>query len=388
MRVVTLVGSVSRLSGGPFVSVRRLAQELHRAGVDVNVFGVTDMYTACDLSSWDPVFPACVDRLFRRRAMSGDLGGFCYAPKLRGIVAQQPYDILHLHGIWSYLSLLAKESLRRNKPFVISPRGMLEPWALKFHRWKKQALWTLWEKQIVNSAAVLHATSNQEKASIRSVGARSPIAVIPNGVDIPLQSASHTSSGKRKALFLSRIHPKKGLLDLVAAWQAVQPPDWECIIAGPDEDGHCAEVRAAVAEAGLASSFRFAGPVYGKAKEDLFLGASLFVLPSHSENFAMAVAEALSYGLPVITTTATPWKELETFDCGWWVEPTQSALAKALAAGTSASANLRREMGRRGRKLIETRYCWPRVAEQMASVYRWIQDRDATPACVDLAIRQ
>lgn len=372
-----MTSSLSRAAGGPFVSIRRQAQELAQLGCRVAAVGVEDQYTREDASLWLPV------EIYSNPSVL--FHSYSFAPGLGRCLASLQPDLIHTHGLWLYYQVAAyRYAAAAGIPLIVSPRGMLEPWAFRHNRFKKLPLWWLYEKRGLQSVAVLHATSRQEAESLRALRLTAPIAVIPNGVDLPDLDVTNTESG-RTALFLSRIHAKKGLLNLVAAWREVQPAGWRVIVAGPDENDHEREVRAAVLQAGLGDCFEFVGPVYGERKSSLFRGADLFLLPSHSENFGNAVAEALAYGLPVITTTGTPWSELRDHACGWWIDVGVQPLAEALHAATSLSPAQRRAMGQRGRSLVEARYSWTSVAAEMKSVYEWATGAGMQPDCVRLA---
>jgi glycosyltransferase involved in cell wall biosynthesis len=275
-------------------------------------------------------------------------------------------------------------ALQTKKPYMVSPHGMLEPWAWRHNAWKKRPVWWAWEKRNVESAAVLQATAYEEAANLRALGLRNPIAIIPNGVDIPKLRPLPHQKEVRTALFISRIHPKKGLLNLVKAWALLRPKDWRMVIAGPSEGGHEAEVKKAVIEAGLENQFEFPGPVYEGAKWDLYNQADLFVLPTYSENFGVVVAEALAAAVPVITTKGAPWHELIEYNCGWWVDVGIDHLVTALREAFALSDNERQEMGLRGRTLVQEKYSWPTIATEMASVYRWILGVEAKPDCIFL----
>jgi glycosyltransferase involved in cell wall biosynthesis len=264
---------------------------------------------------------------------------------------------------------------------------MLEPWSLEQGAWKKKAAWWLYQKRDLQSAEVVIATAEQEAQNIRALGVDGPIAVVPNGVDRPdsLPSVDNdTSDGReqRRLLFLSRIHQKKGLLNLVEAWERLRPDGWEVIIAGPDENGHEAEVRERISQCGVEGDFVFTGPVKGTEKWKMYQSADLFVLPTHSENFGIVVAEALSCGVPAITTRGAPWSDLVDHDCGWWIEIGVDPLVEALAQATRMSAVDRAAMGRRGRELVNRKYTWPQVAAALQSVYAWVLGKGPCPECV------
>jgi len=376
MKVVQLTSSLSRTAGGPFVSIRRQSQELALLGCRVVALGVADEYTREDSSLWQPVeiYPHSAV-LFRK---------FSYAPGLGRRLASLKPDVVHSHGMWLYHQVVAyRYAAATGTPLIVSPRGVLEPWAFNHNRFKKLPLWWLYEKRGLQSAAVLHATSHKEADGFRAFKLTAPIAVIPNGVDLPEWRAP-TAGDVKIALFLSRIHAIKGLLNLVEAWRIIRPAGWRVIIAGPDENDHEREVRAAVQQAGLTDCFEFVGSVYGEGKSSLYRRANLFVLPSYSENFGNVVAEALAYGVPVITTSATPWSEIREYGCGWWVDVGVSPLVEALRAAVATGNNGLREMGARGRKLVESRYAWQKIAAEMEKVYQWAVDGGRPPDSVRL----
>ena len=292
--------------------------------------------------------------------------------------------ILHDNGIWRPINQAASRVAGKLKiPFIISTRGMLTPWALRQKTLKKRLAWWLYQRHNLEMATSLHATSAQEANELRALGLRGPIAVIPNGVEIPpWQERPPRDGSTRTALFLSRIHKKKGLLNLVRAWARVRPEGWRLVIAGPDEDGHRAEVESAIASANLNGVISFTGAVTGESKWALYKSTDLFVLPSFSENFGLVVGEALACGLPVITTIATPWAELSANGCGWWIDTTVDALTETLRAAVSLTDHERHEMGRRGRTLVEKRYQWHTVAQDMLSVYEWLLGNGTRPGCV------
>lgn len=308
-----------------------------------------------------------------------------YQMRIATLHRQQNLDIIHDHGLWlpnNKVSALTAKKL--GVPFVLSTRGMLEPWALKYHWWKKKPVWWLWQKAAIKNARLLHATAREEADNIRVLGFQNPIAVIPNGVELPQRVATHEETPERIALFLSRIHPIKGILNLVEAWGRVRPSGWKLVIAGPDEGGHQSEVANKIVKEGLCDQVGFVGPLEGKEKSDLFTRANLFVLPSYSENFGIVVAEALAAGVPVITTKGTPWSELEQQDCGWWVDIGVEPLAVALGEAIGFNDAQRQNMGLRGRQLVQEKYSWTKIAEDMISAYLWVLEGGAPPECVRL----
>lgn len=292
--------------------------------------------------------------------------------------------LLHNHGLWLTVNRLSAQVARKTGvPLVISTRGMAEPWALNYRKRKKQLAWFLYQNRDLKSARILHATSEQEAKSLRGLGLKNPIAVVPNGVDIPpLRKEIKKSERLRTLLFLSRIHPVKGLVNLVDAWNLVRPKGWRVLIVGPDEVGHRKELQERISRYQLNNQFEFIGPVYDQRKLKLFSNADVFILPSFSENFGIAVAEALANGIPVITTKGTPWRDLVSNNCGWWVDTGVEPLAEAIRDALSLSDTERVEMGLRGRDLIKNSYTWPKIAFDMVLIYNWVLGGGAPPGCV------
>lgn len=294
-------------------------------------------------------------------------------------------DVFHNHGLWLFPNVSAgRVAASAAKPLIVSPRGMLAPEALKFSARKKWLFWMLLQRSALAHAAAWHATCLEEAEDIRAFGINSPIAIIPNGVDDASLLATHDPRRKvRTALFLSRIHPKKGLPNLIAAWAGIegQRPDWELVIAGPDEGGHRAELVKQAADLG-ANSIRFLEAVYEDEKADRLASADLFVLPTKSENFGVAVAEALAAGLPAIVTKGAPWSGLADHGSGWWIDHGVEPLKAALLDATSLSVEVRNEMGVRGRAWMARDFGWDVIGREMASVYRWVAGSGERPSCI------
>lgn len=295
-------------------------------------------------------------------------------------------DIVHDHGLWLPGNHAAARAARSSGiPLVVSVRGMLEPWALAHRRWKKRAAWMLYQRADLSGAAVIHATSEAEAESVRLAGVRAPVAVVPNGVEVLDPLPERAPGDVRRALFLSRIHPVKGLPLLIEAWARVQPVGWELIIAGSDEGGHRAHVETLVSTSGLADAVSFAGPISDADKWTLYRTADLFVLPTHSENFGLVIAESLGAGVPVLTTTGAPWCLLETEGCGWWTDPTVDGIATALTSATGLPSEVLDAMGERGRTVVARDFGWPGVAAQMHDLYRWLLGSGQRPDTVRTA---
>lgn len=398
MNVVHSVPSLGESGGGPPRSVSQLCDALVTAETSIEIV------TGVDKN--DPI--VALNSNISLKALKGQGQSFLgrlmaanFEHALEEIHTDRPISVVHQHGIWLRSSHATTKFASRCKiPLVVSPRGMLESWAVNHSKWKKQLAWTLYQKYDLERVTAFHATAHSEADSIRRMGLTQPIAVIPNGIEFPHLAAEHgelrageasskqvanltpRAPEKRTALFLSRINPKKGLPMLLDVWKKVAPEGWRLIIAGNDDSRHLPVVQAKIAEHGLHATVEVVGPLFGDAKDLAFRNADIFLLPSYSENFGIVVTEALSYGLPVLTTTGCPWKELETEQCGWWVEPTPRMIEKGLAQAFSTSDAELRQMGARGRALVERCYLWPQIATNMSRFYEWLQAGGEPPEFV------
>jgi glycosyltransferase involved in cell wall biosynthesis len=257
---------------------------------------------------------------------------------------------------------------------------MLEPWAIKHKRLKKNLAWCLYQSRDLKQARCHITTGDVEAQNLKHLKLGVPIATVPNGVDVPEERPRGVGSGvertlrrgPRTALFLGRIYPIKGLPMLIEAWARAKPEGWILQIAGPDEAGHQKQVEKAVTAAGLGEAVSFTGPLANGMKKSAFFDAELFVLPTHSESFGIVVAEALAHGLPVLTTTGAPWSILPESGCGWRVDPTVDGITEGLRQATALDPETLWSMGAKGRVLVSAKFGWESVAGRMLSTYEAI----------------
>jgi glycosyltransferase involved in cell wall biosynthesis len=308
-----------------------------------------------------------------------------YSNELKNIFNNSVWDLFHGNGLWQYpVHKMASISRKKNKPYIISPHGMLEPWALNKGKRKKQLSLVLYQYKDIANANCIHATGKMEAANIRKLGFSNPIAVIPNGINLseyPM-SKEKIQNSKKTILFLSRIHPKKGIEILIEAWTKIEKQlrnEWVIKIAGNGNEKYIVHLNKLISESKLENEIKIIGPKFGEEKITVYRQADIFVLPTYSENFGIVVAEALACGVPVITTKGAPWEELNTHNAGWWIDIGVEPLAKALTEAMQLSDNERKQMGLNGRKLVEENYSIESVAKKMIQLYEWILYKQEKP---------
>ena len=383
---VTLVtSSLSPSGGGIYEVVRHAASRLGDEGIGATVMGLRDgAFQRADFGS------AQVSDY--RVAGSRKVG---FAPRLLRDLIQSDVDLVHLHGLWMYPSLAVRLwHARTGRALVVSPHGMLDPWALERGAWKKQVSGRLFEFANLRRATVLHAVSRQEFDSIRAFGLRNPVAIIPNGVELaPARDTrggpAQASDPRRVLLFLGRLHPKKGLLELIKAWSLAlaRAPHlratWRIVIAGwPDAAGYRDALSNAIRDAGLGSDVALVGGVTGDRKADTYRGACAFVLPSRSEGMPLSVLEAWSYGLPVFMTEACniPAGFQEGAASKLELDPDEMA---NVFVSTLGDQRRLAKMGDAGRALAAREFGLDVMARRLAALYRWGIDGGEPPEFVE-----
>ena len=353
MNVIHITNSIDKSVGGPARSAPQTCAELASLGIHIKLL---------TQNSANKVPITETDRFIV--AFKNLWGLFLYGSRLKS----SEIDLIHLQHIWNpYIQIMAFWAQQKKIPYIITPRGMLEPWILARNPWKKKIALFLYQKKAIKRASYLHATSQMEAENIKKMGFNNPIRIIPNGIDLNETKQIKTFYGTKKMVFLSRIHQKKGIELLLEAWGTIETKGWTLEIAG---NGEVAYIESLIQAAKHLENVRFIGPQYGEAKWNFLRSADVLVLPTHSENFGMAVAEALAVGVPVITTHGTPWEDLETYECGWWIQLSVSNLQRTLLKAMQTPAHELELMGANGRKLIENKYNIKEVARQMEALYQ------------------
>jgi poly(glycerol-phosphate) alpha-glucosyltransferase len=269
---------------------------------------------------------------------------------------------------------------------------MIDQWAVNQARFKKWFAWHAFEKRHLSSASCIHALGESEIDGIRRRGIRTPICVIPNGIDIPPADrelpSPPKSASRLQLLFLGRFHPKKGIDELLAAWEKWQREDtnfagdWELLLTGWGEAGDIAKFKRKVHELGIDQTVKFTGPVFDQDKADLLNAAAAFILPSFSEGLPMAVLEAWAHGLPALITPQCNLHRGIVEGAAIPINPSVDSIREGLATMARLSRTERRAMGLNGYRLVKSSYSWAIVATQMKEVYDWSIGGGQVPASV------
>ena len=382
MYILHIVASVGRESGGLRTVALGLARAQRALGHEAMIWCLDSPAVAAEAASTYSLEGHIVTTPVLGPTMVG------YSPvveRMAGSDAGAHYDILHQHSIWMANSRITHRwRAAFGRPTVVAPHGTLEEYALKRSAWKKRLASLLYERKNLRLASCLHATAEAEAMSFRNYGLRNPIAVIPNGIPDALTHSIGEGArfrerysippDKRVMLFISRLHPKKGLPLLFKAIALIreQLANWYLVVAGSDEVNHRRELQLLSERLGIEDLIQFTGPLFGSEKLDAFDVADLFVLPTHSEGFGIIIAEALGAGLPVLTTRGAPWQELPAHRCGWWVDVSTSAIQDALLDAIQRPKHELVEMGQRGRSLVAQKYTWSQVAGKSLMLYEWL----------------
>jgi glycosyltransferase involved in cell wall biosynthesis len=372
--VIQVVPAIHNEASGPSYSVPRLSDVLGQLGAQVHLHVLA------------PAADAVRTYQVHAHASWPILNKLGISPRMQRALRQEAEraELIHNHGLWMMPNVYSAWAARgRSCRLVNSPRGTLSPWALRHLAWKKRLMWWLCQGRAVRDAHCFHATAESEYRDIRDAGLRGPVAIIPNGIDIGPEPAGPKANGLRRLLFLGRLHPVKGIDILLRAWQQIEHrfPEWELQIVGGSSSGYQEQMELLAGSLGI-RRVRFPGPALGLDKTRQFQQAELFVLPSHSENFGVAVAEALAHGLPAIVTKGAPWSGLDTRDCGWWIEQGVDSLVECLQSALALSPDKLRDKGLRGRQWMEQEFSWDRVGQMMLETYRWLVGGGTPPAWV------
>lgn len=387
MKVAFLTSSNSRSSGGLFYTIQSLTQQLLRNKIDVSLLSYDDQYSSIDKSCYGNV-----PLLLYHRSKFLFLRTLGYSRDIHKILLKERPQIIHQQGIWMYHSYAALLYKRKNPSAIkiIEPHGMLDPWAIHNSAWKKQIVGYLYEYENLKTANCIHALCKSEYESIRNLGLKNPVAIIPNGIDIPIDSIYLRSTEKKTLLFIGRIHPKKGLKELLFALKILKENNssffksWKIRIAGWSQIGHIEELKKIVWDYKLENHIEFIGPIYGENKEKELCNANAFVLPSFSEGLPMSVLEAWAYKLPVIMTKFCNIPEGFSNKAAIYIEPTSQSIANGLEQLAKMNESDLEIMGNNGYNLVNSKFSWDHITKQTINLYQWLINGGEKPDFVYL----
>ena len=375
MRVIFTVTGILKESAGTTYTVPALCSGLVRNGVEVQ------LHTLGAVREGRHEYP-----VFTYKRHRFPLWALGRSPEmLHGLLdVAQDCDIIHNNGIWMLPNVYPAIVKRNSRcKLVFCPHGGLSAVALKRSRLKKFMMGHFGGQYMALRATdMFHAASIKELEEIRALGYRQPVAMVPNGIDVPEISHKPFGGSKRKLVFLGRIHATKAVGNLVDAWGNVQSrfPEWSLEIAGPD-CGDVSRIKEIISRREI-PRVKFVGEFHGKGKYEFLAGADLYVLPSLTENFGITIAEALACGTPVIASRGCPWSRLGEKKCGWWIDVGADALTEMLETALSASPAALAEMGANGRRWMESEFSWDIMAKRMLASYSWLLGKGDKPEFV------
>ena len=381
MRICIFTNSIDKADGGPSRSVPILAKGLSLLGVDTTLLTCRTPQMNSHLLDKTKV---------TLKVVSPDIS----VNELEKEIIAGNYDLIHGRNLWDpFFNKMSRIARKHHIPYMMTPRGCLEPWAYQgqgfLKNLKKKMAMLLYQKNDLQRASCILATAKMEADNIRALGVNSPIAIIPNGIDISeykCRSVEDKVYVKKQIVFLSRIHQKKGIEFLINAWEQLKDkyPEWNVLIAGNGEAAYINELKDVIARKRLQYCVEIIPPVFGEAKHKLYCESSLFILPTYSENFGMVIAEAMSCGVPCITTNGTPWQELNEKNLGWCIDLSLENVVTTISEAIELGQDALFEMGQRCSKHINDTYQYTKVAENNKTVYEWIVNGGVKPEYMEM----
>lgn len=377
-RVLHSCPTLSRSSGGIFEVVRQLTEAQVRHGQrQILAIGMGDASCGEDRNAWSH----CETAAYRHRGPK-KIG---WSPEIDSLYRRIQPSIVHLHGLWQYHGVINRSyCLRKQIPYIVSPHGMLDPWALKNSRIKKKIWWALSERSHLLRANCLHALCAEEALAIRRLGLPTPVVVIPNGVNEAIRSSmgppwrDQLGTDRKIMLFLGRLHPKKGLDNLLSGWQQMLRDnravgqEWALAIAGWGDEGYKRKLTERISEIAPVNSVAVIGSVFGEQKAAALSNAQGFILPSFSEGLPMAVLEAWAYRIPVLMTKFCNLPIGFDRKAALQISTDAPSISKSLSEFFQLSESARTEIGDRGLLLSRNEFSWMQIAAQFEKVYQWL----------------
>ena len=373
MKILSFVSSLDLSSGGPSRSVPMLAKGLAELGVDITLMTIRSENMNIHSLEGTTAKLKVLEPSFTRKEIAKYL-------------ADERFELIQIQSVWEmpYHKVIL-EARKQNIPYIVTPRGMLEPWSLSQKKWKKKLAWWLYQRNDVQKSACVFTTAKMEAEHVSNLGITTCKAVIPNGIETDAYPCKTSVEGvKKQVLFLSRVHVKKGIELLFEAWKRIHSDylDWQLLVIGNGEAEYIHSLENRVESLGLKDCIKILPPVFGEAKIKVYQESALFCLPSFSENFGMVIAEAMSCGTPVITTTNCPWEILNETNTGWCVDLSVENLERALREAMGMDANALYDMGQRASKFIFDNFDYRSVTRKTLRLYEWLLNSGEKPEFV------
>lgn len=373
MKILSFVSSIDLASGGPSRSVPMFAKGLAELGVDMTLMTICSENMNIHALEGTIVKLKVLEPSFSKKEIAKYL-------------ADEKFELIQIQSMWDWpYHKLMVEARKQGIPYIVTPRGMLEPWSLSQKKWKKKLAWWLYQRHDVQKSACVFTTAKMEAEHVSKLGITTCKAVIPNGIETDAYRCKASVDGiKKQVLFLSRLHVKKGIEILIDSWKRVASDfsDWQLLVIGNGEAEYIHRLEMKVERLGLKDSIKILPQVFGEAKIKVYQESALFCLPSYSENFGMVIAEAMSCGTPVITTTNCPWEILDESKIGWCVDLSVDNIERALREAMTMTPTDLYEMGQQASKLINENYDYRVVTRNTLRLYKWLLNSGEKPEFV------
>jgi len=373
MKILSFVSSIDLSSGGPSRSVPMLAKGLAELGVDVTLMTIRSKNMNVHALEGTTARLKVLEPSFTRKEIAQYL-------------KDEKYHLIQIQSMWDWpYHKVMVEARKLGIPYIVTPRGMLEPWSLSQKKWKKKLAWWLYQRNDVQKSVCVFTTAKMEAEHVTNLGITTCKAVIPNGIETDSYPCkTSVDVVKKQVLFLSRVHVKKGIEVLFEVWKQIHPDyeDWQLLVIGNGEAEYIHSLENRVECLGLKESIKILPPVFGNDKIQIYQESALFCLPSYSENFGMAIAEAMSCGTPVITTTNCPWNILNDTKTGWCIDLNVDNLERALREALSMNPTELYDMGQKASKLIYENFDYRNVTRKTLKLYEWLLNGGEKPEFV------
>ena len=376
MQVLHFVQSLSKSSGGLGAAVLGISRSISSSDIKTKIFtygkDANDIYS---ITKHDDI------KIIKKFEFIKEFLKINLSLKttLEEEISSLKNPIIHIHGMWTpftYFAYLIASKLKI--PYVFSPHGGLMPYALKKSHFKKILALKIYQKKILIDAELIITSSKEESISLSIFVKDKPIKAIPHGIIIPdkvyKKKSLKQNYRKKRCLFLGRINPSKGIKELIETWKKLNNKEWELIIAGIAEDLPYLNVIKKLSSQNKNNiNIEFVGEVRGRKKNNLFKSSDLFVLPTKTENFGLVIAEAMAYGLPIITTKGAPWKVIKENNLGWWIETNDESLLIALKEATDMKSSDLIDIGNRARFYAKKNLNWEKMGLNYLQTYNLIK---------------